>query len=132
MFLPAAVGRALTIARPLPWPGQMLERRWRTGDVIAATFSQINIVNIITAPRSLAAHPHNSIVNSSRRSFGTIKIAVPSSIIYFAFETNVFVLFNIHNLGGESCRWFRCSGVFSKSCEYQCQNWRRPESIKSL
>ena len=53
MFLPAAVGRALTIARPLPWPG----RCWREGgDVIAATFSQINIVNIITAPRSLAAH----------------------------------------------------------------------------
>ena len=60
MFLPAAVGRALTIARPLPWPG----RCWSEGgDVIAATFSQINIVNIITAPRSLAAHPHNSIVN---------------------------------------------------------------------
>ena len=56
MFLPAAVGRALTIARPLPWPGLMLGGG---GDVIAATFSQIKIVNIITAPRCTSS-PHNS------------------------------------------------------------------------
>ena len=61
---------------------------WRSGDVIAATFSQINIVNIITAPRCTSS-PHNSIVHSSRRNFGTIKIAVPSNIPSFANQTSL-------------------------------------------
>ena len=102
-----------------PWqsPGQMLERRWRCYRCYVFSDKHCKHYHCTSLPRC-TSHPHNSIVNSSRRSFGTIKIAVPSSIIYFAFETNVFVFFNIHNFGGESTPVG--SGVLHK-----CPNFRR-------
>ena len=107
-----------------PWQsrGRFPGRGWcwsEGGDVIAATFSQINIVNIITAPRCTSS-PHNYIVHSSRRNYGTIKIAVPSYIPSFNNQT-----FRSFRFSGQVS-----PGAFSKCFEYQCQNWRRLESIK--